>query len=130
MNFDCPCCGYRTLTSRYETDTCFLCLWEDDLVSDLNQYEVVGGPNDDYSLSEARENFIKYLVMYRPSDPRFLIYKSDIIDSKKKTVICIYDQLNETMDVVKKRTLIEEIKKYKKEIKEEINKNWNKYNVS
>ena len=62
----CPCCGYLTLDSRADYEVCELCNWEDDGQDDESADEVWGGPNSDYSLSEARANFLKYRVMYAP----------------------------------------------------------------
>jgi hypothetical protein len=45
-----------------------LCFWEDDGQDDLDADEVKGGPNYDYSLLEARNNFSKYMCQYRPDD--------------------------------------------------------------
>jgi hypothetical protein len=66
--FICPCCQYPTLTSRNNFDICFLCNWEDDGQDDHNDDLVLGGPNQSYSLSEARQNFKQYLTSYRPTD--------------------------------------------------------------
>ena len=67
--FKCPCCGYPTLPDRRHYDICNLCDWEDDGQDDYNAYEIVsGGPNGEYTLREARENFKKYYVMYPPED--------------------------------------------------------------
>ena len=63
---DCPCCGYPTLTERAAYEICLLCNWEDDGQDDDSADEVWGGPNADYSLSEARRNFKNYRVMYSP----------------------------------------------------------------
>jgi hypothetical protein len=63
---NCPCCGYPTLTERASYEICELCNWEDDGQDDDSADEVWGGPNSDYSLTEARENFKKYRVMYSP----------------------------------------------------------------
>jgi len=62
----CPCCGYLTLERRAEYEICELCNWEDDGQDDESADEVWGGPNSDYSLAEARANFLKYRVMYAP----------------------------------------------------------------
>ena len=64
----CPCCNYPTLSERNGYEICGLCFWEDDGQDDRNASEVLGGPNHDYSLTEAKNNFIQYLTMYRPSD--------------------------------------------------------------
>jgi hypothetical protein len=62
----CPCCGYPTLTEHAGYEICELCNWEDDGQSDSDADEVWGGPNADYSLTEARRNFAQYRVMYQP----------------------------------------------------------------
>jgi hypothetical protein len=64
----CPCCNYPTLDERNSYEICGLCFWEDDGQDETNAHEVLGGPNQDYSLTEARNNFIQYLTMYRPTD--------------------------------------------------------------
>lgn len=66
--FLCPCCGYPTLSERGGYEICSLCFWEDDGQDDPNADEVWGGPNSDYSLTEARQNFRKYYTMYRVAD--------------------------------------------------------------
>jgi Cysteine-rich CPCC len=64
----CPCCFMPTLDERCGWEICPICFWEDD-GQDTDDADVVrGGPNHDYSLQEARENFDKYNTMYRPSD--------------------------------------------------------------
>lgn len=62
----CPCCGFQSLTERGNYEICPLCKWEDDGQDDPHADEVWGGPNDDYSLSEARKNFKSNASMYRP----------------------------------------------------------------
>ncbi len=63
----CPCCGYPTLDELGENEICELCGWEDDGQADDTATEL-WGTNSDYSLREARENFKRYLTMYRPED--------------------------------------------------------------
>jgi hypothetical protein len=75
----CPCCGYPTINGRAALDICSLCGWEDDGQDDAERTvpgaprpdAVAGGPNLDYSLREARENFAQYVTMYRPTDRDF-----------------------------------------------------------
>jgi hypothetical protein len=62
----CPCCGYPTLDEKSAHEICSLCNWEDDGQGDEDADLVTGGPNYEYSLSEARNNFKKYLIMYDP----------------------------------------------------------------
>ena len=64
--YKCPCCNYPTLTEQSAYEICELCDWEDDGQSESDADQVLGGPNSDYSLTEARGNFAKYRVMYAP----------------------------------------------------------------
>jgi len=64
---NCPCCSYPTLDSTGDNEICELCGWEDDGQDDAHAAEL-WGTNSDYSLAEARENFRRYLTMYRPED--------------------------------------------------------------
>jgi uncharacterized Zn finger protein (UPF0148 family) len=81
----CPCCGYPTIDGRAGFDICSLCDWEDDGQDDAERSPyrgyyvpdvVAGGPNADYSLTEARENFAQYLTMYRATDEAFERYRA------------------------------------------------------
>lgn len=66
----CPCCGYPTLEFRNDHEICLLCDWEDDGQDSAQAAEVRGGPNGDYSLAEAGENFKAHLIMYKDGDER------------------------------------------------------------
>jgi hypothetical protein len=51
----CPCCGYRTLSSKVNYDICGLCNWEDNGVVNPETYS-----NPNYmTLGKAREKFVK-----------------------------------------------------------------------
>lgn len=85
--FTCPCCAYPTLHMRGQYEICPLCRWEDDNQDDPKADRVWGGPNGDYSLSEARLNFAEHMIMYRvnetaifPQNPRLLVVKRELID--------------------------------------------------
>ncbi|MDX2253231.1 MAG: CPCC family cysteine-rich protein [Nitrospira sp.] len=66
----CPCCFMPTLNARAAYDVCKICDWEDD-GQDSNDAAIIrGGPNGDYSLREARDNFAHHFTMYRPTDTR------------------------------------------------------------
>ena len=78
----CPACGYPTIGERCAYEICSLCAWEDDGQDDnahrpegyhdsFAPDDVAGGPNHDYSLTEARENFATNLTSYRPADIDF-----------------------------------------------------------
>src|SRR6476469_3185964 len=66
IRFTCPCCGYPMLGDRGGYSICRICWWEDDGQDDDDADEVRGGPNGTFSLSQARENFERHLVMYPP----------------------------------------------------------------
>lgn len=81
----CPCCGYPTLDERGGYDICTLCFWEDDGQDDHNADLVLGGPNADCSLAEARSNWETHFTHARPSspqdgdaDPRLLTLKKEL----------------------------------------------------
>lgn len=50
----CPCCGYRTLESRFDYELCPVCWWEDD---GAQPWEV-SGPNNQ-TLLEAQQEFLR-----------------------------------------------------------------------
>lgn len=90
--FICPCCGYPTLNEKASYEICILCNWEDDGQNDSNKDVVRGGPNADYSLTEARENFKKYLVMYSPGkDMRASGGDTEEERELKKQLINVYE---------------------------------------
>lgn len=99
--FICPCCNYPTLTERGGYDICRLCFWEDDGQDDSCADEVWGGPNSDYSLTEARENFKKHFIMFRSTDDKFHI-QADKIELKKK-IILQYQELFKLKDNEKEK---------------------------
>ncbi|MFF2290997.1 CPCC family cysteine-rich protein [Peribacillus butanolivorans] len=88
----CPCCGFPTLDERGGYDICELCNWEDDGQDDPYSDEVWGGPNGDYSLTEARRNFNKNLTMYR--DKRNILSQTDKEIETKKTLIRAFVELD------------------------------------
>ncbi|MDX1053376.1 hypothetical protein GOL41_27070 [Sinorhizobium medicae] len=60
----CPCCKLPTLEQRNRFDVCVVCFWEDDSQDDPHADEVWHGPNGDYSLARARQNFANHYHMY------------------------------------------------------------------
>ena len=72
-----------TLGERASFEICSVCFWEDD-GQDNDDAEIIrGGPNSDYSLSEARLNFRNYSTMYRPSDKK--VFESEMKEKDKIT---------------------------------------------
>ena len=62
---------YATLGERQNYEICPICSWEDD-GQDSDDADVIrGGPNGNYCLEEAQNNFTNYQTMYRPSDKMF-----------------------------------------------------------
>ncbi len=90
----CPCCRYPTLTERGGYDICCLCNWEDDGQDNADADDVRGGPNGSYSLTEARDNFRRYWVMYRPDhDTRICPGDSDATVAAKKAMARAFESM-------------------------------------
>lgn len=93
--FRCPCCGYPTLSAEAAYEICELCNWEDDDQGDVEADEVWGGPNSDYSLAEARSNFLQFRVMYAPSrDKRITPGDSSLAYETKGFLMTAFDKLS------------------------------------
>jgi hypothetical protein len=96
----CPCCGYPTIAERGIYEICSLCAWEDDGQDDaahrpdgvaaIEPGTIAGGPNHDYSLGEARENFALNFTAYRPSDIDFERERG--ATSIKREIVNAYDR--------------------------------------
>lgn len=66
--FPCPCCGFKTLTERFNPkegtgyDICPYCNWEDDGTTDINSYRSINkGSILDYR-NRISANFNKYYI--------------------------------------------------------------------
>lgn len=55
----CPCCGLRSLSSRGDYEICRVCWWEDDGQDNDRADTVMGGPNYQLSLTQARVNHLR-----------------------------------------------------------------------
>ncbi|BDE04880.1 hypothetical protein WPS_01560 [Vulcanimicrobium alpinum] len=94
----CPCCAYPTINGRAACEICALCGWEDDGQDDpefapgalRDPDAVAGGPNHDYSLTEARENYAAYTTMYRPTDRDFEHERAQ--SNVKRAIAAAYDR--------------------------------------
>lgn len=118
----CPCCGYLTLPKKMHPDMPewqigILCHWEDDGQDDRDANRVLGGPNGRYSLTEARTNFKKYLVMYSPDNDTRII-PGDWLEeiATKKSLIALFEEINQTLDEDKINVLWEEVFKTENEL--------------
>jgi hypothetical protein len=57
VSYNCPCCGYKTLSERGGFEICAVCFWEDDGQDEQDTDIVRGGPNGALSLTKASDNF-------------------------------------------------------------------------
>lgn len=87
----CPCCGYPTIGQGFG-NICELCDWEDEGQDDYNADEVIGIPNGQYSLVEARFNFEHYLQKRCPDDEFYRPDSDRRIEIKLK-LIAAFDAL-------------------------------------
>jgi Cysteine-rich CPCC len=96
----CPCCGYPTLSERAAWEICDLCDWEDDGQDDSNARVVLGGPNQNYSLQEARDNFVKFGWMYRRPqyDEKAVVFVSDRVKfDLKQEMISNFEKMRDAL---------------------------------
>jgi hypothetical protein len=89
----CPCCRYPTLSERGQYFICELCNWEDDGQDDPHADEAWGGPNGAYSLSEARANFQRYLIMYDPAEQQRRGVDSALERQAKQAIMTAFDAM-------------------------------------
>jgi len=122
--FNCPCCGYPTLEERQGWEICCLCDWEDDGQDDPHADEVWGGPNQDYSLAEARENFKKHYIMYR--DKQTLLKQTDKEVQTKKRLIHAFEKLR-TADNKSAQQIWQEIDSFEKELDDMVHERVERY---
>ena len=103
-----------TLDERCGWDICPICFWEDD-GQDTDDADVVrGGPNHDYSLKEARENFEKYNTMYRPSDKDAFARENKTMVLRMELYHAFCTAVNSGFEIDWKRALKLERKYYKR----------------
>jgi hypothetical protein len=92
------------LEERGGYEICILCNWEDDGQDDPHADEVWGGPNQDYSLAEARKNFKRYLIMYDPARP-LARTNSPTMEKAKLALIKEYEGITAETDRTAQREL-------------------------
>lgn len=63
VSYRCPCCKCLTLHERGGYEICPVCFWEDDGQDDPYADQVRGGSNSDFSLTQARLNYLVYGAM-------------------------------------------------------------------
>jgi hypothetical protein len=117
--------GYPTLLDRNHFDECVLCQWKDGGQDDYEAAKVCGGPNEDYSLEEARMNFEEHLTKYRPSDetwPDTKVYFVPEIQNAKRYLMAAYDRLIVEIEEGKEALIWMEIDEREKELLRTIGK--------
>lgn len=98
------------MDSRANYEICELCNWEDDGQDDESAAEVWGGPNSDYSLAEARANFLKFRVMYAPGrDQRITAGDTELEYETKGLLMAAFDRLPSCAEEGARRSLEHEI---------------------
>ena len=123
----CPCCGYDTLTVRSKFEDCYLCGWEDDGQDDHNANEIFGGPNLDYSLTEARENFKKYYTFSRWGNPLMYFQEFEEVIGLKRKLIAILEVLD-TIDSDKTKVALDsELEPLKEHLDKIESESWKLY---
>jgi len=121
--YTCPCCGFPTLHVRNLYDCCTICFWEDDGQDDPEADEVWGGPNIDYSLSDARRNFLNYLSMFSPKDEDdFPIHSGVAAQKAKQDLLDYYNKISENPDRYSQNEIRDEMEKHVKLISRTISK--------
>jgi len=128
--YPCPCCGYPTLSERGGFEICELCRWEDDGQDDPHADEVWGGPNGRYSLSEARQNFKSYLIMYSPDIPTKRIggnNNTPLEEQAKRAIIEAFESMIAVSDEVTIGTLWQSIFENEAILKSEVRRRVQEY---
>lgn len=121
--FTCPCCGYPTLGGRVGDEICELCWWEDDGQDDENADEVWGGPNKDYSLNDARENFQSFGVMFPPQDdPRIGGPDNEAVRIIKTKLVSTFDSIMREASSEKLRERWKEVLLLERQLRKELRK--------
>jgi hypothetical protein len=117
--FKCPCCGYPTLSEKSSYEICILCNWEDDGQNDSNADEVFGGPNGSYSLTEARNNYRQYTIMYNPGNNTRLTGRDTEEEiSVKKELMKAFDAYSESFNLSEMMLLCGKIEGYERRLNE------------
>ena len=98
--YECPCCRYPILREPHAYWICALCWWEGDGQDDEDADFVRSGPNYDYSLTEARQNFSRHLTQYRPSDEKFVRFRQadQAVLACKRRIIEAFEEMRSNPD--------------------------------
>jgi cysteine-rich CPCC protein len=124
----CPCCGYPTLSEAAAYDICELCNWEDDGQGDQDADVVKGGPNGTYSLTEARDNFRRYLIMYRPDhDTRITGSETPTELEAKRQLMVTFDQLRREADGAEQGKLVATVRGLERVLEAELHRSLRAY---
>jgi hypothetical protein len=121
--YTCPCCGFPTLQVRNLYDCCTVCFWEDDGQDDQDADKVWGGPNIDYSLSDARRNFLNYLSMFSPKDEGdFSIHSGEPARKAKQDLLDYYELIKGNPTRYRQQKIIDQLLNYFETISQTISR--------
>lgn len=98
-------------------EICYLCFWEDDGQGEDELAEVCGGPNGEYSLKEARDNFKNHYLMYDKEDDTVIQGVQQV--NLKEQAIRLFEQLEK--EEIKSngfQKIVEEIESNKRKLDE------------
>lgn len=111
--FNCPCCGYQTLSEIGGYEICKICNWEDDGFDDEHE---VSGPNG-CTLIEARLNFKDHLDMYKERKRnRIEQAYTEKCRSVKRKLIKVFDEIKHTSSDDALNSLWRNVFTYEKEL--------------
>jgi len=124
----CPCCGFPTLSEAAADDICELCNWEDDGQGNADADAVLGGPNGNYSLAEARANFRRFLVMYRPDHDTRATGPDTITELQiKRELIAAFERLQGTDEATDRAGIVASVHRLEGLLEAELDRSVRKY---
>ncbi len=98
--FTCPCCGYPTQDEPAGSEFCYLCYWQDDGQDDPEADRQNGGPNEG-SLTDARQNFARYMVCFGATSrsPLFTTERRPPLVQAKNDLMTVFERIHRNADI-------------------------------
>lgn len=126
--YTCPCCAFPTLHVRNLYDVCTVFFWEDNGQDDPEVDEVWGGPNGDYSLTDARRNFTNYQSMFSPKDEYdFSIHSGVSAQKAKQKLMDYYNEIRENLNRYSQQEIFDQLENYFENISQIISRTRSEY---
>ena len=82
----CNCCFMPTVRNRGDFEVCPICFWEDDGQDIHASHIIVGGPNGQRSLDEARRDFQEHGVTFFCENEKLRHHRKELYSSYKKAM--------------------------------------------